>query len=274
MATIDPSARVAEGANIGDGASIGPFCVIGPDVTIGAGCELVAHVYVGGVTSIGARTKVFPSASIGTDPQDIKYGGERTRVAIGEDCVIRESATINTGTKGGGGITRIGNRCMIMAYCHIAHDCQVGDNVAMANLATLAGHCEVGDFAYLGGLCAATPRVRIGAQTMIGASTLLRGDVIPYGMVNNQGRLQGLNVIGMRRRGFAKERIHAARAFYRALFFGEGQFRDRLDALEAEAPAEPAVREMLAFVRAGGARPLLKPMSDNGMGDDEVADDS
>jgi UDP-N-acetylglucosamine acyltransferase len=263
MSSVDSLARVAPGAVIGEGAVIGPFCVIGPNVKIGAGCQLLSHVNIDGVTSIGAGTVIHPFASLGTAPQSKGYKGEPTRLEVGENCVIREYVTMNCGTADGNGVTRVGHRGMFMGCSHVAHDSVVGDDVIFANYAALGGHCQVGDFVFMGAYAAAHQFVRIGAQCMIGGRASVRGDVIPFGMVNGDSELEGFNIIGMRRRKFTKDRLHRMRAFYRRLFFGDGLFAARLDALAGEGADEPAIAEIVAFIRGGGDRPLMKPAHDS-----------
>lgn len=257
MSKIDSTARIEDGAVIGDGAKIGPYCVVGPNVTIGPGCTLHAHVNITGHTSLGDGCTVFPFASLGTAPQDLGYRGEPTTLEIGEGCVIRESVTMNVGTIKGGGKTRVGKRGFFMAYSHIGHDCTVGDNVIFANSATLGGHCEIGDFVYVGGLSAAHQFVRIGHQAMIGGVSGLRHDVIPYGLASGQfAHLEGLNVVGMRRRGFNHKRLQVVRDFYQQLFHGGGIFAERLEALRPMESEDPAIAEILTFIDAGIKRPL------------------
>jgi len=257
MTRIDSGARIADGARIGDDVTIGPFCTIGPDVEIGDGCELISHVNIAGHTRIGPRTRIYPFASLGAPPQSVHYRGEPTRLEIGADCTIRESVTMNIGTIGGGGLTRVGDRGFFMAYAHVAHDCLIGNDVTFANGATLGGHCQVGDFVFMGGLSAAHQFVRIGSQAMIGGLTGLRGDVIPYGFANGpHAHLEGLNVVGMKRRKFTRARLHVVREVYRELFYGTGHFADRLHALDARGADEPAVREIIDFVKAAGKRPI------------------
>jgi len=257
MSKIDPTARIEDGAVIGDGASIGPYCIVGPNVTIGAECKLLAHVNIAGNTTLGANCTVYPFASLGTPPQSLAYRGEPTKLEIGDGCTIRESVTVNVGTVGGGGITRIGARGYFMAYSHIAHDCQIGNDVIFANSATLGGHCEVGDYVFFGGLSAAHQFVRIGAQAMIAAVSGLRHDLIPFGLVSGQfAHLEGLNVVGMRRRGFTHSRVKIVREFYQQLFHGGGIFADRLAAVRPMASADPAIAEILTFIGDGVKRPL------------------
>jgi UDP-N-acetylglucosamine acyltransferase len=260
MSAIDPTARVAPGARIGDGASIGPYCVIGPDVIVGEGCRLVAHVHVAGHTTIGARTVVYPFASLGTPPQSVKYRGGPTRLAIGADCDIRENVTVNRGTEDDHGITEIGNRCFLMAGSHVAHDCKVGSDVIFANNAVLGGHVSVGDHSFLGGQAAVRQFVRIGEGAMIVGMSGVRADIIPWGMAQGPlASLIGINVVGLRRRGFARPEILRLREAYRDLFLGVGMFRDRLARVEEKYSDNPLVGGVLGFIRSG-TRPLANAM--------------
>jgi len=259
MAHIDPTARIAEGARIGEDVVIGPYCIVGPNVEIGERCELLAHVNLAGHTTIGARTTIHPFASLGSWAQSVHYKGEPTRLEIGSDCTIREHVTMNVGTVSGGGLTKVGDRGFFMSYAHVAHDCIVGDDVVFANNATLGGHCIVGDLVFFGGLSAAHQFVRIGSQAMIGGLTGITGDVIPYGFVNGQhALLDGLNMVGMKRRGFSRARLHLVRQAYRELFLGTGRFADRVAIFAADTTLDPAVREIVDFIIAGGKRPLCQ----------------
>ncbi len=231
---IDPSARIAAGAKVGRDVSIGPYCIIGPDVTLGDGCRLISHVSITGHTSIGPRTTIYPFVSLGTPPQSVKYRGGPTRLVIGADCDIREGFTANIGTEDDGGITEIGDRCFFMVSTHVGHDCKVGNNVILANNTILGGHVSVGDNVVFGGGVAVRQFVRIGEGAMIVGLSGVRADVIPWGMAHGPlAHLIGLNVIGMRRNGAAKSDILNIRRAYQALFFGEGEFRTRLDATGA-----------------------------------------
>ena len=260
MPKIDPTARVENAAGLADDVEIGPFCTVGPDVVLGAGVKLLSHVNVQGATSIGARTVVYPFASLGTPPQSMHYKGEPTKLLIGEDCLVREHVTANIGTAGGRGETRIGNGVMLMVGAHVGHDCIVGNQVMFANNATLAGHVVVGDHTFLGGLCAVHQFTRIGPQCMISGLTGVREDVIPFGNVLGQaGKLVGLNVIGMKRRGFTKAQIHEARAVYRDLFFGEGTFDQRLDRVRAMVEQSAFAASLVAFIDADRSRALCHP---------------
>jgi len=265
MTTIDPTARLEDGAVIGEGATIGPYCVVGRDVVIGANTKLIAHVHVTGHTTIGAGCTIYPFASLGGAPQSLGYRGEPTKLEIGESCTIRESVTMNVGTVGGGGITRVGNRGYFMNCSHVGHDCQVGNDVIFATSATLGGHCEIGDFVFIGGLSAVHQFTRIGPQVMIGGVCGVRGDVIPYGLVNGQyARLEGLNIVGMRRRKFTRERLATVRAFYQQLFDERGVFSERLSAVQPMASQDPAIAEILQFIDAGKHRPLCLPSGRSG----------
>lgn len=260
MAKIDPTARVANPAGLADDVEIGPYCIVGPDVVLGAGVRLLAHVNIAGATTIGPRTVVHPFASLGGAPQSVHYKGEPTELRIGSDCQIREQATANIGTAGGGGVTRIGNNVMMMTGSHVGHDCTVGNGVIFANNAVLGGHVSVGDFTFLGGQCAVHQFTRIGPQCMISGITGVREDVIPFGNVLGQaGKLVGLNVIGMKRRGFTKTQLHEARAVYRELFFGAGTFDDRLSRVREKVDTSPFAAEVVAFIDADRKRPLCHP---------------
>jgi UDP-N-acetylglucosamine acyltransferase len=265
MGMIDPAARVEDGARVAADAEIGPFCTVGKDVTIGSGCRLISHVNVAGRTTIGAGCIIYPFASLGTAPQSLAYRGEPTALEIGEACTIRESVTMNVGTVGGGGVTRVGSRGYYMAYSHVGHDCRVGNDVIFANSATLGGHCEIGDNVFIGGLSAVHQFGRVGSYAMIGGVTGVRGDVIPFGMANGQHAfLDGLNIVGMRRRKFTRERLHRVRSFYQELFHGTGAFAERLSALQGERDGDPAIGEILDFLSDGGKRSLVLPKQASG----------
>jgi UDP-N-acetylglucosamine acyltransferase len=263
MAVIDPTARVEDGAVIGEGTIIGPYCMVGPNVVIGANCRLISHVHLMGHTSIGANCTMSPFVVLGGAPQDLSYRGEPTRLDIGGDCVFREGVTMNVGTVKGGGLTRVGNRGFFMNNSHVGHDCIVGDDAIFATSATLGGHCEIGDFVYIGGLSAVHQFTRIGSQVMVGGVCGIRDDVIPFGLVNGQyAVLEGLNVIGMRRRKFTRERLATVRSFYQDLFHGSGVFAERLARVQTRADEDPAIAEILAFIAGGKHRPLCLPADD------------
>src|SRR6201995_490107 len=254
---IDPTARIEDGAVIGEGTTIGPYCIIGRPVTIGANCNLIANVHITAQTTIGDNCTIYPFVSLGTPPQSLSYRGELTKLEIGNGCTIREQVTMNAGTVDGGGITRVGNRGYFMNCAHVGHDCHVGDDVIFATSATLGGHCEIGDFVFIGGLSAVHQFTRIGPQVMVGGVCGVRGDVIPFGLVNGQyASLEGLNIIGMKSRKFTKARLAAVRSFYQKLFYGPGIFAERLAASQPLASADPAIGEILTFI-GDGARPAL-----------------
>jgi UDP-N-acetylglucosamine acyltransferase len=263
MGTIDPTARVEDGAVIGDGTTIGPYCIIGRNVVIGANCNLIAHVTVAGHTTIADGCVVYPFAALGGPPQDLSYRGEPTRLEVGEGCTIREGVTMNIGTKKGGGLTRVGARGYYMNNSHVGHDCVVGNDVIFATSATLGGHCEIGDFVYIGGLSAVHQFTRIGPQVMVGGVCGVRGDIIPFGIANGQyASLEGLNIIGMKRRKFTRERLTKVRSFYQKLFHGPGIFAERLSAVQPLAGEDPAIAEILTFIEQGKLRPLCLPADD------------
>jgi UDP-N-acetylglucosamine acyltransferase len=266
MPEIHPSAIVEPGARLADGVTIGPFCHVGPEVELGERVALLSHVAVAGRTEIGAGTRIFPFASIGHQPQDLKYQSERSRLVIGRNTTIREHVTMNPGTAGGGMVTRVGDNCLFMVGVHVAHDCIIGDNVIMANNATLAGHVVIGDCAVFGGLSAVHQFVRIGAYAMVGGVTGVERDVIPYGsVVGDRARLSGLNLVGMQRRGIAREDIQALRTAYQMLFGTEtGTFAERLDAVAQRFPSVRTVREVLDFIAAESQRGLCQPKTGNG----------
>jgi UDP-N-acetylglucosamine acyltransferase len=259
MPAIHPSAIVDPAARLAETAEIGPFCVIGPDVTLADGVRLLSHVVVTGVTVIGAGTKVGPFSSLGSPPQSTRYKGEPTRLFVGEACDLREHVTMNTGTVDGGGETRVGDRGLFMVGAHIAHDCIVGDDVVFANNATLAGHSVIGNRVVIGGLSGCHQFTRIGEGAMIGGVVGVREDVIPFGLVDREATLGGLNIVGLRRRGCSKADLHAIRATYRSLFFGAGTFDERRASVIAERPENPFARMIVDFIAAGGKRPVLKP---------------
>ena len=257
---IHPTAIVEDGARLGDGVTVGPFSIVGADVSLGDGVELASHVVVTGRTTVGARTRIFPFASIGHQPQDLKYKGEPSTLAIGTDCLIREGVTINPGTEGGGMTTTVGNACAFLANSHVGHDCRVGNNVIFSNNVMLAGHCEVGDFAIIGGGAAVIQFARVGAHSFLGGMSGLEQDLIPYGMaLGNRAHLSGLNIIGLQRRNFSRSEIHDLRRAYRLLFAQEGTLLERVADVAEEFKDHPTVMEIVAFIKAGGKRSMCTP---------------
>ena len=258
-AEIHPSAVVEPGARIGAGVRIGPFAHVGPEVTLADGVELRSHAVVTGATYVGAQSTVFSFAVLGEIPQDLKFRGEATRLEIGPRARIREHVTINTGTAGGGGLTRIGADVLIMAGAHVAHDAQVGDRVILVNSAAIAGHCVIEDDVIVGGLSGVHQWVRVGRGAIIGAVTMVTHDVMPYGLVQGpRGRLDGLNLVGLKRRGVPREDITALRAAYQMLAQGEGTLQDRARRLGEESESA-YVREIVDFVTGESDRGLLAP---------------
>ncbi|WBU65439.1 acyl-ACP--UDP-N-acetylglucosamine O-acyltransferase [Paracoccus aerodenitrificans] len=254
---IHPSAIIQPGAEIGEGVSIGPFCVVGPQVRLGDRVVLKSHVVIEGDSTIGEDTVIFPFASIGQDPQDLKFRGEHTRLEIGARNRIREYVTMNPGTGGGGGLTRVGDDGLFMACSHVAHDCQIGDRVVMANSVAVAGHCHVGDDVVIGGLSGIHQFVRIGHGAMIGALSMVTADVLPYGLVHGpRAYLDGLNLVGLKRRGATRAEIAELRSLLAGL--SEGAFRDHAQSLAGQDHGEKA-REIIDFILGPSDRSFLKP---------------
>jgi len=261
---IDATARIASGAEIGRDVSIGLYCVVGPHVVLGDECRLVAHVHIAGHTSVGPRTRIQPFASLGSPPQSVKYRGGSTKLVIGADCDIRENVTMSTGTEDDRAITEVGERCFFMACSHVAHDCKIGNDVTFANNVVIGGHVSVGDHVVFGGQAAVRQFVRIGEGAMIVGLSGVRADVIPYGcVVGGLANLVGLNVVGLRRRGISRADLQKLRQAYRALFFGEGGFRDRVEGVAGEFSDHPIVSRVVEFIRAG-TRPLTMAIDRHG----------
>ena len=258
-AIVHPSAHVEEGATVGAECRIGPFCLVGAEVVLHRGVVLKSHAVVTGWTEIGEETVVFPFATVGEIPQDLKFKGERTRLTVGARCRIREGATLNNGTEGGGGLTSVGDDCLLMTGAHIGHDAHVGNRVILANQVAIAGHCVIGDDVIIGGLSGIHQFVRIGRGAIIGAVTMVTNDVIPYGLVQApRGELDGLNLVGLKRRGVERADITAMRAAFQMLAQGEGSFLDRARRL-AEGTESPYVREMTDFILGASDRNFLTP---------------
>lgn len=258
--SIHPSAIIDPEAKIGANVSIGPFCVIGPNVEIGDGTILKSHVVVDGHTSIGKNCRIFPFASLGSAPQDLKYAGEPSTLVIGDNNTIREYVTMNPGTKDGGMKTVVGNNGLFMMSTHVAHDCHVGNNVILANNATLAGHVHVGDYAILGGLSAVHQFIRIGAHAIIGGMSGVENDVIPFGRVKGErAHLAGLNLIGLERRGFDKDRVRLLQRAFNQMFGEEGTLDDRLESVARDFANDDTVMDIVEFARAKTKFPLCQP---------------
>ncbi|MGQ0664346.1 MAG: acyl-ACP--UDP-N-acetylglucosamine O-acyltransferase [Pseudomonadota bacterium] len=260
MARIHPTAIVAPGARIDDSVKIGPYCIVGAEVELAQGVELESHVVIAGRTKIGAGTRVYPFASLGHPPQDLKYKGEPSGLAIGAYNIIREYVTMHPGTAGGGMLTRVGSHGLFMVGVHIAHDCKVGDHVVMANSATLGGHVEVGDYATLGGLVGVHQYVRIGHHAMIGGMSGVDNDVIPFGSaMGERARLSGLNIVGLKRRGFSREDLHDLRTAYRLLFAQEGTMAERIEDVAGLYKDSRPVMDLVEFIRMDSTRSICQP---------------
>jgi UDP-N-acetylglucosamine acyltransferase len=256
---IHPSALVDPAATLAAGVRVGPFSIVGPEVTLGLGVEIGSHVVVTGWTEIGEGTRIFPFASIGEIPQDLKFDGARTRLRIGARNRIREHVTMNTGTAQGGGETVIGDEGLFMAGSHIAHDCRIGDRVIVVNNSAVAGHCVLEDDVIVGGLSGIHQWVRIGRGAIIGALSMVVKDVVPYGLVAGpRAELDGLNLVGLKRRGVPRADIQALRIALLTLKQGEGTFMERAERLGAETESDH-VREMVAFITGATDRSFLVP---------------
>lgn len=246
---IHPTAVVDAAARLGDGVSIGPYAIVGPGVVIGDHTEIGPHVVVDGLTTIGSRCRFTGQSSIGSPPQDLKYAGGATRLEIGDDNIVREFVTMNRATEHGGGVTRVGSHGMFMAYAHVAHDCVIGDHVVMANAATLAGHVTIEDHAIVGGLVAIHQFVRIGESAILGGGAMVTLDIAPYCMAaGDRASLHGLNLIGLKRRGFAPATLLAIRSAYRTIFQSGMRLQDALEVLRGEAIDEPCVAHLVGFI--------------------------
>jgi UDP-N-acetylglucosamine acyltransferase len=258
--TIHPAAIIHDGAQIGADVQVGPYCIVGPQVKIGDRTVLKSHVVIEGVTEIGADGMIHPFACLGGAPQHLAHKGEPTKLIVGDRVLVREHVIMHTGTEKGGGITVAGNDCMFMAGSGIAHDCILGNNVIMANQASIGGHVQVGDFVFLGGSCAVHQFARLGRYSFIGGGAIVTKDVIPYGSVwGNHARLEGLNLVGLKRRGFSRELILALRTAYRMMFAEEGTFQERLDDVLENFSDIDQVVEIVRFIREDSTRPICLP---------------
>jgi UDP-N-acetylglucosamine acyltransferase len=259
---VHPTAIVEDGAILGDNVTIGPFSIVGPRVRIGDNAVLHSHVVVTGQTTIGRDARIYPFASLGHPAQHLKFMHDDGRIVIGDSVLIREHATVNPGTSGGRLETRIGDNCVLFTGAHVAHDCRVGDNVTLINNALLGGHVDVGDHAIVSGGAAVHQFVRIGPHAFVGGLTGVTADVIPYGNVFGQRAfLVGLNVVGLKRRGFDREQIHNLRRAYRLLFSNEGTLAERVEDVAKMFADDALVRQIVDFIRAGSDRPLCTPQN-------------
>ncbi|MGE0753966.1 MAG: acyl-ACP--UDP-N-acetylglucosamine O-acyltransferase [Alphaproteobacteria bacterium] len=271
---IHPTCVISPKATIAPDVEIGPYCVIEEHVRIGEGTRIAAHVVIAGHTSIGKNCQIMPFASLGQPPQDLKFKGEMSQLIIGDNNVIREHVTMNPGTEGGGLVTRVGNNCLFMVGAHVAHDCQIGNHVILVNNATLGGHVQLGDHAIIGGLSAVHQFVRIGAHAMVGGMSGVEHDVIPFGSVmGERANLAGLNLVGLKRRGFDRDTIHALRNAYKTLFEENGgsTLAERATRIETTYKDIEAVQEILSFMKDKGSRSLCIPKMSESSDDTKVA---
>jgi len=258
---IHKSSEINSKAKISKNVKIGPFCYVGPNVTIGDNVELISNVHLEGNTTIGKGTKIFPFASIGTQPQDLKFKGEKNSLEIGENNLIREYVTINPGTDGGGLKTSIGNNCLFMISSHIAHDCKIGNNVIIANNVPLGGHVTIEDSVVIGGNSAVQQFTRIGRLAMIGGMTGVLKDVIPFGLsIGNRNYLQGLNLIGLRRQKYDNQKIIALDKAYKDIFASKN-LHENLNKINGEYKGNELVKEVITFIEKDKKRPICSPKS-------------
>lgn len=260
MTGLHPTAIVEDGARLGEDVRIGPYCIVGRGAHIGPRTELVSHVVVAGLTEIGADCRIYPFASLGQPPQHLKYAGEDVSLVIGERNVIREYVTMNAGTPQGRKRTLVGSDGFFMTGAHVAHDAIVGNHVVFTNNAVIGGHVEVGDHAILGGGAAVHQWARIGRHAFVGGMAGLENDLIPFGScLGNRAYLAGLNIVGLKRRGFSREQIHTLRNAYRLMFAPEGTFQERVEDVASLFAGESAVMEIVDFVRADSNRAMCMP---------------
>jgi len=261
---IHPTAIIEPKAEIGKNVKIGPFCIVGSEVLLADNVELKSHVVIEGRTKIGANTVIYPFASIGQPPQIVKYEGEKSEVIIGSNNIIREYVTIQAGTKNGGMVTSVGNNCLFMVGVHIGHDCIIGNNVIFANYVSLGGHVKVGDFAIIGGLSAVLQFVRIGAHSMVGGLSGLSRDLIPFGLATNERAfLEGINLVGMKRRGFdSKETLDSLKAV-EEIFMGEGLFTERVELISKKYLGNSIVEQIIDFLKQDTSSTFCQPKQSN-----------
>ena len=263
---IHKTAIVSDKAQIAKNVEIGPFCVIGDNVKIDEGTILKSHIVIDGNTTIGKNNIIFPFATVGLVPQDLKFAGEQSQLIIGDNNTIREHVTIHLGTKDGGMITKIGNNCLLMVGAHIAHDCLIGNNVILANNATLAGHVQVGNNVVIGGLSAVHQFVRIGGGAMIGGMSGVENDVIPFGLVmGERAHLAGINLVGMKRQNISRDEIHALRNFYKQVFENDGDvnFVNRATEISQDFSQNSTIKEVINFINSETSRSFCKPKNLN-----------
>ena len=258
---IHPTAIIHPDAQVGKNTKIGPYCVLGKGVKIGENCNIKSHVVVDGDVSIGEKTKIFSFASIGSDPQDLKFKGEKTKIMIGDNCKIREYCTINPGTKGGGGVTKVGDNCLLMVGTHVAHDCLISDNVIFANHSTLAGHVNIERNVVVGALSAIHQFTRIGEGSMIGGMSGITGDVPPFcTAMGNRAKLNGLNVVGLKRNKVSKIEISELRKVYNYIFDSSNStFKDRVEEIKEKKTNLYTIKKLLDFISGESNRSFCLP---------------
>lgn len=268
---IHPTAIVEKGARLGAGVHVGPFCMVGPDAVLGDRVRLVGHVVIMGATTLGEGCTLYPNAVLGGPPQNVRHKGGRTTLEVGRNCVIREGVTFHLGSDDSRGRTTVGDDGNFLAYCHVAHDCIIGNNVTMANGALLGGHCEIGDHVIMGGMTAVHQFTRIGHHAFIGGGSALGGDVIPFGIVSgNRAMLRGLNVVGMKRAGMPRSDIQNLRKAVRTIFKPGHEVSANLEEARREFAASPLVSEIIEFIENRGKRYLcVPPLGAGGDTDDE-----
>ncbi|WP_253307979.1 MULTISPECIES: acyl-ACP--UDP-N-acetylglucosamine O-acyltransferase [unclassified Rickettsia] len=264
ISNIHPTAIVAKTASLGKNVKIGPYCIVGPEVMLADNVELKSHIVIEGITKIGANTVIYPFASLGQPPQILKYAQEKSETIIGVNNVIREYVTIQAGSKDGGMVTSVGDNCLFMVGVHIGHDCRVGNNVVFANYVSLAGHVKVGDYAIIGGLSAVLQHVRIGAHSMIGGISAVVEDLIPFGLASSErATLEGMNLVGMKRRGFEKEETLRAIKALEEIFSGEGIFTDRVKKVSEKYKNNSIVQQIIEFINQDSTRAFCFPRKKN-----------
>ena len=257
---IHSSAVIEDGATLGDNVEIGPFCHIGARVTLGDNVKLLSHAVVAGVTKIGSHTRIFPFASVGHEPQDLKYQGEDSELFVGKNCIIREGVTLNPGTAADRGFTKIGDNCVFLANAHVAHDCIIGNNVIFSNAVMVAGHCVVGDNVIFGGGAGVHQFCRLGRNSFIGGMAGVENDVIPYGIaLGNRAYLGGLNLVGMKRAGVERQSIHNARALFKQLFFSNQPIKEAVENIDEKLRDDEICKTIMQFVSQSGDRALCTP---------------
>ncbi len=256
---IHPTSIIHSNAKISESADIGPYCLIGPDVEIGSNSKLYSHISIKGNTKIGKNNEIFPFVSIGTPPQDLKYKGEKNSIIIGDNNKLREYVNINPGTSQGGTITKLGNNNLLMVYCHVAHDCNLGNNIVLANNVQVGGHVKIEDNAIIGGSCAIHQFSRIGHLSMVGGMTGVLSDVIPFGLsLGNRNNLVGLNLIGLRRAKIPNEDIKMLQKFYNIVFCNQ-DFRSNAENLDKNMKENKYVKTIIDFINSDKKRPISLP---------------